>query len=89
MQPTFTHDCVQCVFLDNFKHDGAEEYDLYVCKQFDDGSCPTVIARYGNEPGDYLSGLGDSAIFNKAYVLHEAFKRAYQQGYLTIIWNKK
>ena len=44
------HDCDNCKFLGMFK-----DYDLYFCNQ--GGNIPTVIARYGNEGHEYLSGI--------------------------------
>ena len=50
---TFIHDCKRCVDLGVYIDDGIE-HDLYFCEQF---GVPTVIARYGNSGGDYISGL--------------------------------
>jgi hypothetical protein len=69
---TFTHDCNKCTFLGNFtdySHLNEGAFDLYYCMQF--GTIPTVIARYGNEGSEYLSGLGFSHP-----ALKEAEKRA-------------
>lgn len=49
--PRFTHDCKRCTFLGRHLED-----DLYFCEQ--DVGGPTVIARHGNAPRDYTSGLG-------------------------------
>jgi hypothetical protein len=47
--------CDECVSLGGFDDtDDGRQYDLYFCRQ--DG-LPTVIARYGADPGDYTSGL--------------------------------
>jgi len=46
----YEHDCDTCTFLGVYKED-----DLYFCSQVRFGN--TVIARHGNEPGDYSSGL--------------------------------
>ena len=49
MKPQHTHDCDSCTFLGT-----SANYDLYHCGQ--EGSMPTVIARYG-EDGSYKSGM--------------------------------
>lgn len=59
--PIFKHDCPQCVFLGTWE--GKE--DLYFCPQV---HVPTVLARYGNKPEEYESGLnsGSRAPLQKA-----------------------
>lgn len=55
MEPKFTHDCNECVFLGH-----EDNHDLYWCGE----SIPfnwTVIARYGDGGPDYTSG----AVFAK------------------------
>lgn len=59
--PQFEHDCYKCVFLGRYTAKGddgfdraSKEYDLYVC---DTSTLPTVIARYGNDGPEYLSGI--------------------------------
>lgn len=47
--PQFTHDCDDCIFLGNFNGK-----DLYVHVK----DPQTIIARNGNEPEEYKSGLG-------------------------------
>ena len=46
----YQHDCQECVFLGE-----REEYDLYYCNGT--GSGRTIIARYGDGEGDYISGI--------------------------------
>ena len=46
--PKYQHDCVDCIFLGNYN-----EYDLYYCNK----SNLTVIARFGDDSPDYLSGM--------------------------------
>ncbi len=46
--PRFEHDCDECVFLKRFG-----DADLY----FHPGSLESVIARFSDEPSDYISGL--------------------------------
>ena len=49
-EPLYEHDCKSCIFL------GALiDYDLYYCGKQGD---ITVIARYSDEPSEYLSGWG-------------------------------
>ena len=67
----YTHDCDCCVYLGNHDH-----YDLYFC-----GSEPTVIARYGNDGQEYISGL----VFakpDKTKALYIAKTIAIKQGLL-------
>lgn len=44
----YAHDCDQCTFLAHF-----DTMDLYVCGK----NHPTVIARFGDLPEDYKSGI--------------------------------
>jgi hypothetical protein len=54
MKPKFVHNCDRCVFLGT--ESGADDhYDLYFCRQT--GTIPTAVARYGDEPWEYQSGL--------------------------------
>jgi hypothetical protein len=48
--PLFTHDSACCTFLGN-----DEEHDFYFCNKQVGGE--TVIARYGNDGPDYISGI--------------------------------
>jgi hypothetical protein len=69
-QPRYQHDCDKCQFLgQDAKH------DLYFCPQ---GGRPTVIARYGDEGHEYMSGLFSAHI----EPLDEAKKRAVANGLL-------
>lgn len=45
----YKHDCDACIPLGRF-----DDFDFYFCRQH---GIPTVIARFGNHPGDYMSGL--------------------------------
>jgi hypothetical protein len=47
--PKFLHDYACCTFLGH-----ENDHDLYFCEQ---GTIPTVIARYGSEGPEYQSGL--------------------------------
>lgn len=65
----FEHDC-DCVFLGN-----ALEADLYVCV----GSMnTTVIARYGDDGPDYISGTDIAELDTRLAV---AFTLAVKKGY--------
>ena len=46
--------CTSCIFLGHFKESNGMEYDLYYCPQQGD---PTVIARYGPRPEEYISSI--------------------------------
>jgi hypothetical protein len=49
--PRFEHDCSACKYLGS-----TEKYDHYYCDQLG-GTFPTVIARWGDAPEAYASGL--------------------------------
>lgn len=66
-KPLFTHDCEKCTFLGVF--DGR---DLYHHE-----SPISLIARFGNEPWDYESGI---ALVNIMPHITEAHKRAGDLG---------
>jgi hypothetical protein len=51
MKPLFKHDCDCCTFLGN---NTRNDMDLYYCPQ---SGSPTVIARYGDEGHEYMSGI--------------------------------
>lgn len=72
----FAHDCSECVALGEYA-----EYDLYFCKQ---GGSPTVIARFGNEDGDYSSGLYEAGFESVWPELAVAKQRATAAGYLPV-----
>lgn len=74
----FTHDCSTCVYLGRTKADAdaSEGHDLYFHK---DGHV-TVIARFGSEGPDYISGL---PLADKMPALAEAKRRAVARGLLT------
>lgn len=69
--PLFTHDCNNCEFLGTF-----ENHDLYFCDIEQ-----TVIARYGNDGPDYMSGMTFAHNGrNGIPILYEAKLRAINQG---------
>ena len=66
------HDCTQCQHLATIQNEEhGRTYDLYHCEV---GPGPTVIARYGSEPGEYVSGI--AAAKNGLYPLDEALRLA-------------
>ncbi len=58
-----------CVYLGRFK-----DHDLYYC---DHDGRPTVLARYGNDCGEYVSGMSLIGVHDK---LKEAYARAVVRG---------
>jgi len=78
MKTKYKHDCQKCIFLGQYEFKG-EIYDLYFCEQ--DG-LPTVIARYGNDGPEYISGLQFANSFEP---IKEAKERSIKLNYL--IWN--
>lgn len=85
-KPLFDHDCTKCVFLGRCAQERPEEehkgiaalrfvgWDLYFCPQH---GLPTVIARFGHQGPDYVSGL---AAGDAIPVLGEARRRAQRKG---------
>ncbi len=71
MKPRFAHDCENCVFLGSHG-----QHDLYFCRG---GVHPTVIARFGNDGPDYMSGL---AVAHLIPELAEAERRARLENLL-------
>ena len=71
--PKFKHDCEECQFLGHFRG-----HDLYYCNQGD----PSLIARYGNSPKFYISGMcigkENKGIHNSE--MGEAYRRAVKKG---------
>jgi hypothetical protein len=83
-KPVFRHDCSSCTYLGLYYLDPDDDtsaridYDLYFCPvQAIGGS--TVIARFGDDGRDYLSGL---AIADNVPALREAKRRARERGLL-------
>lgn len=70
-KPFFTHDCERCQFLGSFQN-----HDLYFCP----GSFPTVIARFGSDGPDYVSGV--SFALGNPY-LNEALIRSVEKNLFT------
>ena len=70
--PQFKHDCDLCKFLGRDEWDNTP-YDLYFCSK----RGPILVARYGNDGPDYVSGLN-----LKLGPLQAAERRAKKAGYL-------
>lgn len=88
--PVYKHDCDKCVFLGNmpysgsFVPEGVISVDLYVCCL---DSRVTFIARFGNDPGDYMSGFSAFWFFRndmRDYPLIPAVKEAFLRGLIDI-----
>ena len=78
----FTHDCEECEWMGSYRG-----FDLYVCRP--NVKCLSILARYGNEPNEYVSGIdmyGGGLLVNKtrkdidAKVAREAIRRAVDCG---------
>jgi hypothetical protein len=75
----FTHDCDQCVSLgEYFSTEDEQMYDLYVCGKASYGN--SFIARYGNEPSEYMSAPYFVAAQLRGTPVVEAFERFKQRG---------
>ena len=71
-------DCKGCIFLGNLR-EGDTLYDLYYCSQ---NGMPTVIARYGNDGPDYMSGMNSTSL----NPLKVAKARAVARGFKIKDW---
>jgi hypothetical protein len=74
--PKWQHDCQYCTYLGATPDIDGAQLDLYVCKR---QRIPTVLARYGHQGHQYLSGMTVAAHDPH---LFEARKRAIAQGHL-------
>ena len=72
----FKHDCARCVYLEDIKDEEGNKFDLYFCK--DMGVLLTIVARYGNEGHQYMSGTNP-----KLYVFAVGIQRAKAKGLLS------
>ncbi len=80
----FKHDCEKCTYLGQ-----SGKYDLYVCSSRSN-IIDTVIARFGDNPGDYTSGLLFAIRFKEGFfpgsenceALAKAMNQALTLGYL-------
>lgn len=93
----FKHNCKICIFLgellfrDNFTvgvdPDIVRAADLYVCSH--DG-IPTVIARFGDEENDYISGINLRDTYRYTHLaLKEAQSRAFSSYILEVKYNSE
>lgn len=75
--PLHKHDCNKCIYLGQYVCQYDKTWDLYVCLE----NIQTVVARYGNRGGEYLSGM---CFAKKDGVpeLYEAKLRAIKKGIL-------
>lgn len=72
------HDCANCMYLGSVKNNGLS-WDLYVAQpQLHHGTL-SLVARYGSEPGDYLSGFD---FVDREPLLALAYVKAVKQGHL-------
>lgn len=74
-KPQFTHDCDRDVYLGRYECRLYGACDLYYADH--GGMTDTVIARFGNDGPDYVSGL---PLVRAVPCLTEAYKRAVAQG---------
>lgn len=74
MKPQYKHKCYHCKFLGQYTEED-QIYDLYYCPQL---GHPTVVARYGDNEEDYISGLNFTL-----KPLVEAESRAIKEGLLS------
>lgn len=83
--PIHVHDCDNCMFLGSFSpkegNYAKNVYDLYYCPD-EVYNLPTIIARYGSEGVQYLSGMifGCHAKEDLTSPLGEAWRRAKEKG---------
>lgn len=77
MNPQFQHDSTCCRFLKHRSTGVAGAADLYVC--LDSPGSPTVIARFSDDAGDYISGL---AHYNADEYIRAAADAAVEAGIL-------
>ena len=80
--PRYEHDCAKCVFLGTVERtsrgNSAEVFDLYFC----DGFIPTIIARYGDDGCEYMSGMCFG--YHEELPLWDARERAMERGLVSI-----
>ncbi len=53
MDPIYKHDCKACVYLGEYR-----AHDLYYCNPHG-VSAVVVVARFSDNPADFVSGVGD------------------------------
>ena len=70
----YKNDCDDCKYLGEF-----EGHDLYFCNK---GNIYTIIARYGNEPEEHMSGLEFGRPKPQNTILGVAYAMSQAKGYL-------
>lgn len=78
VRPAWEHDCEDCIFLG--RANGDEVVDLYYCPNA--RPWPTLIARFSDEPHDYISGLV-FGMCNLDERLAQAYRIAMETNLLT------
>lgn len=70
--PRYKHDCYYALFLGRY-----HEFDLYYCDHWESAIMHTVVARFGDKPHEYISGM-----LNASYddALQEALRRVIELG---------
>lgn len=73
----YAHDCDRCTDLGTFET-WDQAYDLYWCHEIG----VTLVARYGPNGPDYISGLGCGHVCrnDERHPLGEAYRRAKHRG---------
>jgi hypothetical protein len=92
--PTYTHDCINCKWLGTVERlissqvpGDVTEVDLYAHYEYRAGTATDVVARYGNEPNQVVSGAQQSpfaAVNDPEPHLAAAATRAIQLGFLRV-----
>jgi cytochrome c peroxidase len=73
------HNCEHCQTIGTIKDSEFKRtYDLYYCEI---GAKPTVIARYGSEPHEYMSGMASAMC--GVYPLSVALSMATEKDIIT------
>ena len=78
----FQHDCDHCVSLGDHEAEG-HHVELYYCAKEHTPALSSLIARYGNEPGDYASSHPPEAFADGVQSSEwaaEVIKRAREAG---------
>jgi len=78
MTKRFKHDCWNCLFIGTAVHKDVR-YDMYVCTH-DGCTIDSVVARYGDDGPDYISGLDNIASNN---ILRAVLDAALMLGFRT------
>ncbi len=85
-EPQYQHDCNNCVFLGQDYQEDRNGYDLYICCANQESHFGTsVLARYGNEPREYISGPLQVQLrhMDRTPWSFMAIRRAIKEGLIT------